>query len=266
MKLSSLLHLAAISSASTVFQLNTISYYSPDLVAATLNFSDQSWHITEAIPITFLSSPDATITAEFLESTLTLFLASDDVFSESFLSTLVLGDSSTLSDDAHAYLSSIGCTKVHVTSSLDLMSGPYLLHPSEAVTKVYRLYWDHNFAFVESVTEGTNGTYIPVTGLALTDAYGALSIAVPSRLYYPAPTEDKPLSGKRLGVKDIYNLKGVRTSGGNRAYRDLVDPAPESAAALQTLIGMGAIVIGKTKTKTNYYPRSEIFINQDNDE
>ncbi|KAI4941024.1 hypothetical protein J4E91_011017 [Alternaria rosae] len=116
------------------------------------------------------------------------------------------------------------------------------------MTRVYRLYWDHNFAFVESVTEGQNGTFLPVTGLALADAYGALSIAVPSRLYYPAPTEDKPLSGKRLGVKDIYDLKGIRTSGGNRGYRDLVDPAPQSAVALQKLIDMGAVVIGKTKT------------------
>jgi Asp-tRNA(Asn)/Glu-tRNA(Gln) amidotransferase A subunit family amidase len=248
MKLVSLLQLAAIASATAVFQLNTTSYYSPDLVAATLSFSDESWPITEAIPITYLSSPGATITAEFLAPTVASFLASDDVYSESFLSTLVLGGSGTLSDNAHEYLSSIGCSKVHVASATDLMSGPYLLHPSGAVTKVYRLYWDHNFAFVQSVTEGTNDTYVPVTGLALTDAYGALSIAVPSRLYYPAPTDDKPLSGKRLGVKDIYNLKGVRTSGGNRAYRDLVNPAPESAAALQKLIDMGAVVIGKTKT------------------
>lgn len=129
-----------------------------------------------------------------------------------------------------------------------MTSGPYLVHPSGTLGKVYRLYWDHNFAFVESVTEGVNNTYVPVTGLALTDAYGALSIAVPSRLYYPAPTKKKPLSGMRLGVKDIYDLKGVRTSGGNRAYRDLVEPAEESAAALQRLIDMGAVVIGKTKT------------------
>src|SRR3546814_4326582 len=53
-----------------------------------------------------------------------------------------------------------------------------------------------------------------LTALASTDAYGALSIAFPSRLYYPPPTENKPLSGKRLGVKDIYDLKGVRNSGG----------------------------------------------------
>lgn len=40
----------------------------------------------------------------------------------------------------------------------------------------------------------------------------------------------------------------MRTSGGNRAYRDLVDPAAASAEALQKLINMGAVVIGKTKT------------------
>ncbi|KAG9191832.1 hypothetical protein G6011_10566 [Alternaria panax] len=62
------------------------------------------------------------------------------------------------------------------------------------------------------------------------------------------PTEEITLSGERLGVKDIYDLKGVRTSGGNRVYRDLVDPAPESGAALQKLSDMGSVVIGKTKT------------------
>lgn len=181
-------------------------------------------------------------------SNLSGYLTEDDVFSEAFLSTLVLGGVKKLSDDTIDYFKSLGCETFLTAAETDLMSGPYLLHPSGAVTKVYRLYWDYNFAFVESVTEGANGTYVPVTGLAQTDAYGALSIAVPSRLYYPPPTADKPLSGKRLGVKDIYDLKGVRTSGGNRAYRELVEPAPASAQALQKLIDMGAVVIGKTKT------------------
>ncbi|KAF1913164.1 hypothetical protein BDU57DRAFT_532246 [Ampelomyces quisqualis] len=66
--------------------------------------------------------------------------------------------------------------------------------------------------------------YTPGTGLASKDAYGALSIAVPSRVYYSTITENKPLSGKRLGVKEIYDLEAVRTSGGNRAYQDLTKP------------------------------------------
>jgi Asp-tRNA(Asn)/Glu-tRNA(Gln) amidotransferase A subunit family amidase len=247
MKISTLLYYAAAAEASSVFQLNSTSYYSPDLVAATLHLVNGSSSIKEATPVTYMSMLDTTPRND-LKSIISGYLADDDVFSESFLGTLVLGGSGSLSEDAVQYLKSIGCKTILTASDAGIMSGPYLLHPSGAITKVYRLYWDHNFAFVESVTEGPNGTYFPVTGLASTDAYGALSIAVPSRLYYPLPTEDKPLSGKRLGVKDIYDLRGVRTSGGNRAYRDLTEPALKSALSLQRLVDMGAVVIGKTKT------------------
>lgn len=248
MKLIPALSFAIVVVASSVFELNSTSYYSPDLVAATLSIAHDSWSLDEPRPITYISLPESNITADRLKSTISKFLADDDVLSETFLGTLVLATKESLSRDSEAYLASLGCNEIHLTSDIGLRSGPYLLHPSGAVTKVYRLFLDFNFAFVESVTEGTNGSYVPITGLALTDAYGALSVAVPSRLYYPPPSENRPLSGKRLGVKDIYDLKGVRTSGGNRAYRELVDPAVDSASALQKLINLGAVVIGKTRT------------------
>jgi Asp-tRNA(Asn)/Glu-tRNA(Gln) amidotransferase A subunit family amidase len=128
------------------------------------------------------------------------------------------------------------------------MPVPYLLHPSGDITKVYRLYRDSNFAFVESVTEGSNGAYLPVTGLAATDAYGTLSVAVQSKLYYPELGEANPLAGKRLAVKDIYDLKRVRTTAGNRAYREMIDPAERNAPALRKLIELGAVAVSKTKT------------------
>lgn len=214
----------------------------------TLHIKNETSTIKEPLPIAYLSFSEPSTSVDALQLTLSGYLADDNVFSKQFRTTVVLGGTGALSVDAAHYLASVGCETILTTADAVLMSGPYILHSSGAVTKVYRLYWDHNFAFVESVTEGHNGTYIPVAGLALTDAYGALSTAVPSRLYYPPPTEDMPLSGKRLGVKDIYDLKGVRTSGGNRAYRDLTEPASESAQALQKLIDMGAVVIGKTKT------------------
>lgn len=248
MKLVTLVFLTVTAQASRVFELNSTSYYSPDAVVGKVHLDDASNPVTEATPITYLSLSEANISADDLNSTIAKYLANDDVFSEYFLKTLVLGGPGSLSADAMQYLEIIGCGNRLETTVKGLMSGPYLLHPSGAVSKVYRLYWDFNFAFVEAVTDGPNGTYIPVTGLSSTDAYGALSVAVPSRLYYPPPTEDKPLSGKRLGVKDIYDLKGVRTGGGNRAYRDLTEPALASAPALQKLIDMGAVVIGKTKT------------------
>lgn len=77
---------------------------------------------------------------------------------------------------------------------------------------------------------------------------GSTSIAVPSRLYYPPPSAEKPFNGVRLGVKDIYNLTGLKTSEGNRAWYHLYPPATDTAVAVQRLVDLGAIVVGKTRT------------------
>lgn len=80
-------------------------------------------------------------------------------------------------------------------------------------------------------------------------AYGThtLCVAVPSRLYYRA-TPQRPLAGLRIGIKDIFHLKGVRTGGGNRAYLSLSPPLPYSSVSVQKFLDQGAIVVGKTKT------------------
>lgn len=76
-----------------------------------------------------------------------------------------------------------------------------------------------------------------------------LSIAVPSRLYSTPPTPQKPLSGLRIGVKDIIDLSGVPTSYQSRAYLALRRPPPRtSASAIKALIDKGAVVVGKTRT------------------
>ena len=47
---------------------------------------------------------------------------------------------------------------------------------------------------------------------------------------------------------DIYDVKSVKTSAGSRAYTDLY-PAPNSTApAIQRLLDLGAVMVGKTKT------------------
>lgn len=52
----------------------------------------------------------------------------------------------------------------------------------------------------------------------------------------------------RLGIKDIYDIAGVRTSCGNRAYYDLYPERNVTAVAVQRLIDAGAIIVGKMKT------------------
>lgn len=80
-------------------------------------------------------------------------------------------------------------------------------------------------------------------------AYGSstLRVAVPSRLYF-TPSEHLPLAGVRLSVKDLFHLKGVPTTHGNRAYARLYGEKQVTSAAVQDAINKGAIIVGKTKT------------------
>lgn len=73
-------------------------------------------------------------------------------------------------------------------------------------------------------------------------------IPVPSRLYYDRPTPEKPLNGVRLAIKDLIDVKGIQTTAGSRAYARLNRVAQQSAPAVQKLLDLGAIVIGKTRT------------------
>ena len=49
-------------------------------------------------------------------------------------------------------------------------------------------------------------------------------------------------------MKDIYDLKGLRTSNGNRAWYHLYPPAENTAFPVQKLIDAGAIIVGKMIT------------------
>lgn len=243
--------LLASASASFVFQLNGTSYYSPDEAVGNLapEWTQSILHPTRGTLLS-LSSNWTSINADQLEAVITDFAKRDDVFSSYFLSVVAISDRfNQLSDDATQYLDAIGATVLYFSGqNSSLPSGPYLFHPSGKITRVYRLYRDYNFAFETPVTQTLNGSYVPVTGAVEADANGALSIAVPSRLYYPPPSRTKPLSGTRLVVKDNYDLKGIRTVAGSRAIRELNDPADETAPSLQKLIDLGAVVIGKVKT------------------
>lgn len=51
-----------------------------------------------------------------------------------------------------------------------------------------------------------------------------------------------------MGVKDIFDVNGLRTSGGNKAYYSLYDPRNATGTAIQRLIDHGAVFIGKMGT------------------
>lgn len=69
---------------------------------------------------------------------------------------------------------------------------------------------------------------------------------MPSRLYTP-PSADRPLSGKRITLKDNIHLAGIQSTMMNKAYTTLYPPEKQNAAFVQKLLGLGAVILGKTK-------------------
>lgn len=72
------------------------------------------------------------------------------------------------------------------------------------------------------------------------------AVAVPSRLY-DVPCPSRPLAGMRISIKDNMDLAGIKTTLMNRAYAELYGPARLSAAVVDNLLSLGAVVVGKTK-------------------
>jgi amidase len=62
-----------------------------------------------------------------------------------------------------------------------------------------------------------------------------------------------PLSGLTVAVKDMYDLDGTRTGGGNPEWLASHRPAMRNAAAVERLLGSGADIIGKTICDEFFY-------------
>ncbi|GAA5849375.1 hypothetical protein JCM8547_006530 [Rhodosporidiobolus lusitaniae] len=187
-------------------------------------------------------------TCEWVKSEIERFKAEDEVFDDSFLENIYL-DGPTSYEDGLA-----GCLGDTYSTS-NIASGPYVLYvsgTSGSLGKVYRIHPDHYQAFMSSSLPGPNGSFVPAP--FNTESESTVGIAVPSRIYtLDADLEKKPLAGKRVGVKDIIDMKGLKTSNGNRAWFDLYEPANTTAPSIQTLVDLGADIVGKTKTVFDYH-------------
>ena len=64
----------------------------------------------------------------------------------------------------------------------------------------------------------------------------------------PQSAADGPLSGLTLAVKDIYDVAGQRTGGGNPQKLAEAQPAERTAPAVQALLDAGARFVGRTQT------------------
>jgi Asp-tRNA(Asn)/Glu-tRNA(Gln) amidotransferase A subunit family amidase len=71
---------------------------------------------------------------------------------------------------------------------------------------------------------------------------------VPPRSYsHHRKSPEKPLSGARIAVKDIYDMEGFKTTLCNRAWTDYHPLQNETAPSIQRLRDLGAVIVGKTR-------------------
>lgn len=231
--------------------VNGIPYYISPTPLATVNCSDSSNPSQFQTIVVVHSSHDNSHSQ--LADTLSQFAEVDDVFQYAFArSKPFAGELMKIADELPEILTVNNLTKkaqccdeslqCYDHQYLNVPDGPYFTG-SGSIFEAYRLYSDTQGAFSETViSDGDEFHVLPanVPGQSL-------AVAVPSRLYH-VPSVEKPLAGVRLGIKDLYDLKGVKKSSGSRAWYQLYPPANESAVAVQNLIDAGAIVVGKMKT------------------
>lgn len=68
---------------------------------------------------------------------------------------------------------------------------------------------------------------------------------MPSRVYYWG--DNRPLAGERVAIKDLYDVKGLQTSGGSQAWAYITPTANGTAPSIQQILDLGGVVVGKQK-------------------
>ena len=82
----------------------------------------------------------------------------------------------------------------------------------------------------------------------------SLSAFVPHDLTAPLSGAGAgPLAGLSAAVKDMYNIAGYRTGGGNPDWLAAQAPATSTAAAVARILDAGATIIGKTICDEFFY-------------
>ncbi|KAL2820955.1 amidase signature domain-containing protein [Aspergillus cavernicola] len=255
-----------------VTELHGIPYYIGDVAVSqfldlsAFSVSNATLSDVDVVPLTVIASNSTSFTGHELNETVSDYIDRDDVFSSAFLNAIYLNynGNTTPSIDLPSIIPMLRkeCNSVFLVSpeysvrreynavnsriARPLPIGPYFASTKTGeIFKAHRLYADDYNAFLQPAVSDEKGGYLPLS--ATSESALGNSIAVPSRLYY-SMTPEQPLAGLRLGVKDIFHVKGLRTSGGNRAYYSLYEPCNATGSAIQSLLDQGAVLVGKMGT------------------
>ncbi|KAL9100611.1 MAG: hypothetical protein Q9163_004027 [Psora crenata] len=234
---------AANDAIGSTLTLNGIPYYipaTPFVTVVALRSLGNTASAGALTPVTVIGGNAGNFS---IHTNITAAFSFDDVWNEAFLGAILIPDGGALTESSAN--SSIVTVHLPIEGPGAIPPGPYFASASGALYRPYRLYSDIAGAFTQPLIPASNGTYAPLP--AAIAGIQEPAIGVPSRLYYTV-TASQPLAGVRLGVKDIYDIAGVKTSNGNRAWYGLYPAANTSAVPVQRLIDAGAVIVGKMKT------------------
>ncbi|RPD57766.1 amidase signature enzyme [Lentinus tigrinus ALCF2SS1-7] len=252
----------AIQGTGRTLTLGGVSYFvSPSPVSALHDVAALSVAAKSAssglVPISVIPTSKFVFDSSALQDTINDWSIRDDVWTKEFLTGIYVTYNGTRTFPSTSLLTaqrSFGIDFVLLSQSYlfgvplmnALPAGPYMLEPASGnIFEVFRLYNDENQSFVYGTIPDGNGGFQVLS--ARIPGAATETVGVPSRLYF-TPTAEKPLAGMRLAVKDIYDVKGLRTGCGNRAFWQLYPPKEATAPAIQRLLNGGMVLVGKTKT------------------
>ncbi|KAL8782943.1 MAG: hypothetical protein Q9213_004999 [Squamulea squamosa] len=244
----------SLTSTGGTLMLGDIPYYIPATPYITISTPalDRLQGVNSLSPVTVINAAAGNASVGSLASVVADF-AQDDVWNAGFLQGILVQSTGTgdrpIYPSGSVSLAGFNHTSVIVSIASNVSSlipnGPYFLSTNGALYQPLRLYSDFAGAFTQPLIPSSDGSYAALP--AALPGIQSPAIGVPSRLYYTM-TASKPLAGIRTGIKDIYDIAGVKTSNGNRAWYGFYPPATANSVPVQRLIDAGAILIGKMKT------------------
>ncbi|KAI6830232.1 amidase signature enzyme [Hortaea werneckii] len=219
------------------------------------------------MPMTVISTDDGIVDGQCIEDTIQAYLDGDDVFSLDFMEGVYMAprspsvnvttsafDQFSKMDVKHIFMNHhharghkiLGALSFGDFNDTSLPPGPYILTGSAEdlqFVPVYRLYEDAYRDFLYGTYEAADGSYTP---LELTyPAFRYPAIPVPSRIY--SWNDPRPFAGFRVGIKDLYDMKGLVTTGGSQAWAYINEPATSNAPSIQRIVDLGGVLVGKQK-------------------
>ncbi|KAK4507951.1 hypothetical protein PRZ48_001686 [Zasmidium cellare] len=211
-----------------VFKLGDISYFTNKTSSSASlklagNWSNHNGHVT------VLQTNSSTITADDIQGILHRYLEEDDVFDIGFAELVLFKTipGAVVHSSALDHLATAGSTRAVVVEQHCTISS----------------HKDIRGARYNGTFDLPPGPYYSTSkdGSTIRDS----AIPVPSKIY--SWSDPRPFAGFRVAVKDIYDMKGLVTTGGSRAW-GLINPAANATApAIQRIVDLGGVLVGKFK-------------------